>query len=285
MPESSLVLQLMWQSALVPAIVALALLAASRAMRLNAVAAVLAVAAAFIASYFATLHAQWSLVPHVALDWMPWIAVAAAAGALGVEQADGKGRRLVLRLVIAVVAATIVAWGAIGSLGVGKAVIAIAVAGVAIAAVWTALSSVPEGDARRPMLLAVVAGGTGLSLMLDSSQQIGQLSGALAVALGCCMLVNLPRTRVPFPPAASGAAVVLLGVLIVNAHLYAGFSLGYVALLTLGLLADTLLAATTRLRGRAIDPRSWIPAAVLTIVPVVATIALVLKTAQEHGGY
>jgi hypothetical protein len=161
----------------------------------------------------------------------------------------------------------------------------VAVAGVLIAAVWSGFAATPEGGARHPLLLAVVAGGTGLSLMLDSSQKLGQLSGALAATLGVCMLVNLPRVRVPFPPAASGAAVVLLGALILTAHLYAGFSLGYVALLLLALLADSLLAAGARLRGGRPEQRSWIPAALLTVLPVVATIAMVLKAAQEHGGY
>jgi hypothetical protein len=191
----------------------------------------------------------------------------------------------VLRLVLGLAVAAIVAWGALASLGMAKAAVAVAIAGVLIAAVWTGFGKAAEGGARHPMLLAVVAGGTGLSLMLDSSQQIGQLSGALAAALGACMLVNLPRTRVAFPPAASGLAVVLLGALILNAHLYAGFSLGYVALLVVALLADSLLAAGVRLRGRDLHPGSWIPAAVLTVIPVVATIAMVLKTAQEHGGY
>jgi hypothetical protein len=281
MPESSLVLQLLWQSALVPAIVALGVLAASRALRLNAVVAVVA---AFVASYFATLHGQWSLVPHVALDWMPWIAVGAAAAAVGVERASGPAR-LALRLVVGLAVAAIVARGALTSLGAAHAVVEVLVAAVLITFVWSAFATVPEGGARSPLLLAVVAGGTGLALMLDSSQQIGQLCGALSMALGVCMLLNVPRTRVAFPPAASGAAVVLLGALILNAHLYAGFSLGYVALLVVALLADALLAAGVRLRGRDLHPRSWIPAAVLTVIPVLATLALVLKTAQEHGGY
>ena len=284
MSESSLVLQLLWQSVLVPAIVALAVLAASRAARLNGQSAVLAMTAAFVASYFATLHAQWSLVPHGALDWLPWIAIAGAAGALAAERASGAAR-LVLSLAVGLVVATLLVAGAVASLGMTNAVFAVAVAGVLIAAVWSGFAATAEGGARHPLLMAVVAGGTGLSLMLDSSQKLGQLSGALAVALGACMLVNLPRVRVPFPPAASGAAVVLLGALIFTAHLYAGFSLWYVALLLLALLADSLLAAGARLRGGVQTQRSWIPAAVLTVIPVVATIAMVLKAAQEHGGY
>jgi hypothetical protein len=284
MPETSLVLQLLSQSVIAPAVVAIALLAALRALRLHAVAAVVAVAAAFIASYFATLHAQWSLVPHVALDWMPWIAVLAAVGALAAEQATGAGKRFALRAVVGLLAAAVIVWGAVASLGAAKAALAVVTIALLVAIVWTAKATPADGGARRPLLLAMVAGGTGLSLMLDSSQQIGQLTGALAVALGVCMLFNLPRSRVAFPPAASGAAVVLLGALVANAHLYAGFSLGYVALLLGALLADPILAAAGRLRGRHIDPH-WVPAAVLTAIPVLVTVGMVLKTAQDHGGY
>src|SRR3954447_23782838 len=98
MSESPLVVQLLWQSALVPLAVALVLLVLSRALRLNAVASVLAVTGAFIASYFAILHTQWSLLPQVALDWMPLIALGAAAAALAIEHADGAARRFALRL-------------------------------------------------------------------------------------------------------------------------------------------------------------------------------------------
>jgi hypothetical protein len=186
---------------------------------------------------------------------------------------------------VGLVAAGIVAWGALGSLGIAKAAVSVVLAAVLITFVWSAFATAKDGGARSPLLLAVVAGGTGLSLMLDSSQQIGQLCGALAVALACCMLFNVPKTRVAFPPAAAGTATVLLGALILNAHLYAGFSLGYVALLVIALLADALLAAGIRLRGRDLHPSSWIPSAVLTVIPVLATLALVLKAAQEHGGY
>lgn len=285
MPESSLVLLLLWQSALAPAAVALAVLAGCRALRLDRAAAVFAVAAAFVASYFATLHAQWSLVPHVSMDWMPWLAVLGAAAALFIEQAGGAGRRFALRFATGLAASAVIVWGAMGSLGAGKAVLAAVVAALLVAVTWTTMAPVADGGARRPLLLAIVAGGAGLALMLDSSQQIGQLSGALAVALGVCMLFNLPRPRVAFPPAAAGAAVVVLGALILNAHLYAGFSAGYVALLLAALLAEPVLIVAGRLRGRHAEAGSWVPAAVLTAIPVVVTVAMVLKTAQEQGGY
>jgi hypothetical protein len=285
MPESSLVLQLLWQSALVPLAAALGLLAAGRALRLNGAAAALAVAAAFLATFFATLHAQWSAVPKVALDWMPWIALAAAAGALFAEGAPGAARRLALRLAIGLAVGVVVVWGAIESLGATRATVVIVVTGLLIAAVWSAMGPVGEGGARRPMLLAMVAGGMGLALMLDSSQSIGQLGGGLAVALGACMLFNLPRPRLAFPPAAAGTAVVLLGALMANAYVYAGFSLGYVALLLLALLAEPVLVLAARLRRREVDPRSWLPATVLTAVPVAVTVGLVLKAAHDSGGY
>jgi hypothetical protein len=79
--------------------------------------------------------------------------------------------------------------------------------------------------------------------------------------------------------------VLLLAALLANAQLYAGFSLGYVALLIAALLADPALAATRRLRRPGAEGPGWIPAAVLTAVPVMVTVALAVKAAHDSGGY
>jgi len=131
----------------------------------------------------------------------------------------------------------------------------------------------------------VVAVGTALALMLDSSQAIGQLSGSLASALVACVVFNLPRLRTAFSSAAIGVAVLVLGALLANAYLYAGFSLVYVALLVAGLLADPLVATVNRLRQRSNGVGAWLTAGVLCALPVLVTIGLVVKAAQEAGGY
>jgi hypothetical protein len=280
MPETSFFLPLLLQSALVPFGVALAVLAAGRAARLEGSAPVLALAAGFMASYFATLHAQWSLLPKVALDWLPWVAVAGALAALATEKLASAGGRVTARLLVALGMGALVVYPALGSLGPAKAVSIAAIAAILVALAWSAKARPAQAPAIRPLLLAVVAGGTGLALMLDSSQAIGQLSGALAMTLAACMLFALPRFGVAFIPAATGLAVLLLGALLANAHVYADFPLGYVALLIAGLLVDPVLAALRRTGGLPL-----IPAAVLTAIPVLVTVTLAVKAAQDHGGY
>ncbi|NNU44103.1 hypothetical protein [Ramlibacter montanisoli] len=282
MPDTSFFLPLLLQSAVVPFGVALAVLAACRAARLDALASLLAVAAGFVASYFAILHAQWSPVPKVALDWLPWIAVAGAVAAIAGDKLPGAVSRFALRLLVSLVAGGLIVSSALGSLGPVKAALTALATGLALAGLWTLVTRPAQGAATRPLLLAVVAGGTGLVLMMDSSQSMGQLSGALAMALAACVLFALPAIGVRFTPAAAGLAVLLLGVLWATAHVYSGFSLGYVALLAGALLIDPLLGVIRRSERGGLP---WVPAAVLTAIPVAVTVALAVKAMQESGGY
>jgi len=283
-PDVSFVLPLILQSAVLPFAVALALLAAART-RLGAAAAVLAVAAGFLASYFATLHAQWSPLPKVALDWVPLIVVAGGVAAWVTENIRHAAARRLARLAVSLAAGTLVVWPALQSLGAPKAALATLAIGVLVAAAWTVKAHAAARRPTPPLMLAVVAGGAGLALMLDSSQSIGQLSGGLASVLAACLAFNLPRVRAAFSPAAAGLAVLMLGVLLANAHLYAGFSLGYVALLAAAVVADPLLAAFRRARPEGSDAAGWATAAVLTAIPVVVTIGLAVKAAHDSGGY
>jgi hypothetical protein len=276
MPESSFIVSLILQSALLPFGVALAVLIVLRKPAM-------AVAAGFLAAYFAAFHAQWSFVPHQALDWLPWIALFGAAGAIVSEHLPGA--RLPLRAVIALAIAAVVTWPALASLGTGKTVLVVIVAAALMLAAWTYLAAAAQSRPTPAPLLVVIAGGAALALMLDASQAIGQSSGALAMTLAACTLINLPRTRIEFHGAANGTAVVLLGALLMNAYLYAGFSLGHVALLAGGLLADPLVAGINRLRRREGGAGSWVGTAVLTAVPVLLTIGLAIKAAQDAGGY
>lgn len=285
MPETSFVLTLLWQGGLLPFAVALAVLAGGRALRLEALSPVLAIAAGLLASYFASLHAQWSPWPKVALDWLPWTVLAAAAGALALENFRSAGGRVAARFVIAAVATFLVVWPALGSFGVVKAAIAVAVTGALAALAWTLHARAARGTATQPFLLAVVAAGAGVAMMLDSSQSTGRLGGALAATLGACVLFALPWLQARFNAAAAGLTVIVLAVLLANAHLYAGFPLGYVALLAGALLAHPLLAGLLReLRQERLD---WarVPSAVLTVLPVIVTVALAVKAASEYGGY
>lgn len=282
MPETSFFLPLLLKAAVVPFGVALAALAAGRAAGARAAAPVLAVAAGFLAAYFAILGAQWSPAPKQALDWLPWIAAGATVAAVFAEKIPAAAARIGARFVVSLVVGAIVVSSGIASFGLPKAALAAAVIAVAIAALWTLLARPAQGAATRPLLQAVVAGGAGLALMMDSAQSMGQLSGALAMTLAACVLFALPRIGVAFSAPAAGLAVLLFGTLLANAHLYAGFSLGYVALLAGALLIDPLLAA---MRRSASGGLPWVPAAVLTAIPVAVTVAMAVKAMQDSGGY
>lgn len=285
MPDTSFFLPLILQSAVIPFGVALAVLAGARAFRLGAAGPAIAVAAGFVAAYFSTLHAQWSPIPKVALDWLPWIAVAGTAGAAAVERIAGTGLRVAGRFALSLVAGAIVVWPAVEALGPQQAILFAGATGLLTGVAWNTMARISVHRPTPPLLLAVVAGGAALALMLDSSQSIGQLSGALASVLAACVACNLPRVRMAFSPAAAGAAVLVLGALLANAHVYAGFPLAYIALLIGGLLSDTVVAGLNRLRKRSGGAGSWATAAVLTAIPTVVAIGLAVKAAADSGGY
>jgi hypothetical protein len=285
MPDPSFFLPLILQSAVIPFGVAFAVLVGLRALRAGTIAPALAIAAGVLGAFFAILHGQWSPLPKVALDWLPWIAIVGTAGALGAERIGHAGLRLTARFALSAVVGTVVVWPALASLGMQKAMLVTVAAGVVLSVVWSIMARTADNRPTPPWLLAVVAGGAGMALMLDSSQSIGQLNGALASALAACVAFNLPRIRTAFSPAATGIAVLLLGALLANAYIYAGFPLGYIVLLAGGLIADPVVEGLNRLRKRSGGAGSWAAATVLTAIPVMVTIGLAVKAAADSGGY
>jgi hypothetical protein len=267
MVNTSIMLPLLLQSAVLPFALTLAVLLLLRRPGP-------AIAAGFLASYFAVFHAQWSPLPKVALDWMPWIAVSAVPAALLL-------RRLPLQFLFALGAAAVLVWPARASLGDGMAAAAAGASALLILLAWRLAARADQTSARAPLLQMVVAGGAGLALMLDSSQAIGQLSGALAASLAACGVVVLRGKPQAYDQTAAGVAQLLLGTLLTAAWLYAGFPLPYVALLAAALFVPALLPTW---QDRAPMLRRGLPA-LLAIVPVAVVIGLALKAAQEYGGY
>lgn len=285
MPNLSFVLPLLWQSALLPGALALIALLALRARPWAPFAALLAVAAGFLASYFAVYHTQWSLLPHQALDWLTWIVLLGAVGVATTERTESPVLRHGARLVLSLGCAALVAWPALAINGWLQAVLPITATGLLMYAFWSYLAATARQRPTPALMLAVVSGGAGLALMLDASQLIGQLHGALAVTLLTCLACQIGRMRSAFSPAATGLSVILLGTLLANAYFYAGFSLVSVLLLLGGLLADPLVAGVNHLRQRPGGMGSWLTAGVVTAIPVLATIGLAVRAAQESGGY
>ncbi|WP_136419175.1 hypothetical protein [Herbaspirillum sp. ST 5-3] len=282
MPNPSFVIPLFLQSAVLPFGVTLALLFA---LRRYAAVSVIALCAGFIAAYFAILHAQWSAVPHQSLDWVPAIALLGTLGAVAIERSRHAGIRVMARFALSLLAAAAVGWFGLEGLGLAKVALAAVLSAALVCAAWTYLGDAAQYRPAPSLSMMVVAGGAGLVLLLDSSQAIGQLSGALASCLAAGLAFNVRRVRATFSDAAAGVAVLLLGVLLMNAYLYAGFSLAYVALLVAGLLADPLVHAFNRWRARCGGAGSWFTATVLAAIPVLCTIGLAIKAAQDAGGY
>ncbi|WP_296445798.1 hypothetical protein [Rhodoferax sp. UBA5149] len=285
MPNPSFVIPLFLQSALLPFVLALAALLMLRTPRLARLAPLVAVSLGFLASYVAVYHAQWSFSPQQSLDWLPWIVLLGSAGVVATENAGSAAMRQVGRLAISVGCAALVAWPALASGGLPKAVLPIAATALLMWAAWTYLGATVKQRPTPAPVLAVVAGGAALALMLDASQVIGQLSGALAMTLVACLAFNMPRLRTVFSGTATGLAVLLLGMLLANAYFYAGFALGYVLLLVGGLLADPLVAGINRLRQRHGGVGSWVLTGALAAIPVLTTVGLAIRAAQASGGY
>lgn len=285
MPNMSFFLPLILQSAVIPFAVALAVLILAHRLRLGGIGPALAIAAGFLGTYAAALHAQWSPLPKVVLDWLPWIALVGTAGAAAIERIGGGALRVAARIALSTALAAVVVWPALASLGTQKALLMAGVAGAVTGVIWSYFAHTSDDRPTPPLLLGVIAGGAGLALMLDSSQSIGQLSGALASVLLACAALHLLRLRLVFSPAAAGIAVLLLGALMLNAHIYAEFPLAYIALLAGGLLADPLVEGVNCLRKRHSGAGAWATATVLTAIPVAVAIGLAVKAASDAGGY
>lgn len=283
MPDTSFLIPLLLQSVLAPfAAAAVAALALQRPLG-RAMATALAVAAGFLASYAATVQGAWSLSPQSAMDWQPWIVLAAVGGALLLDRAPAGARLFLARAVLGVLIGVIVVWPAVASLGAVRAGVGAVVAGTVVAAAWSVRTRGLFGGETPPLQLALVAGGAGLAMMLDSSQTPGRLAGALAMALAACAAIG--RFRAPAGSAMVGTTLLVLGSLLLQAHVYAGFPLVYVALLVAATVADVAPSLLAQPGARAVTWRARAASFALTLVPVAVVVGLAVRGMQDSGGY
>ena len=190
MPDPSFIIPLFLQSALLPFALALMVLLLTREANLADGGTLAAVAAAFLASYFAVYHAQWSFLPQQSLDWLPWIVLLGGAGVIVAEKTAHPLPRHAMRLALCIGSVTLLVWPAVASGGLQRPLLSIAVAGLLMFAAWTYLGAAATQRPTPAFMLVVVAGGAALALMLDSSQVIGQLSGALATTIIAALVFN-----------------------------------------------------------------------------------------------
>jgi hypothetical protein len=285
--SSSFILPLVLQSALLPFGVALVILLAARKPGWHEPAAPLAVLIATLASYFA-IHPQWSPLPRQALDWLPWIGLLAVAAAIAGARVAGAWMRVALYLVLGAAVGLMVLAPILANLvntEPARLPAILASAGCLVALAWIVLGYRGSGSKVSALVLTVVAGGAGLALMIDASQSLGQLNGALAMACAACFVFGLAARRAVFGPGAAGTALLLLAALLLNAHVYAGFSLVYIALLVAGLAGATVPALLRASGKNDVGALASMMAALVAAVPVLTAVGLVLQAAQESGGY
>lgn len=269
----SFFLPLLLQSALLPFGVALAVLFAGRGGQRAPVLKGAAVLAGFLAS-FAFIHPQWSPMPEQALDWLPWVGIVALIGAMLVQNAQRRLLRILAHAALGAIAVLMVLEPVLGSIGHNRTLLIVAAAACAVALAWELFET--RGPSAAPVALLIVSGGAGLALMIDASQSLGQLHGALAMAVAACVFLALAGRSRAFGSTAAGVALMLLAAMLASAHVYAEFSLVYVGLLAAG-LASGLVAASSA--------RGIVLGAIGAAIPVLAVLGLVLKVAQDSGGY
>ena len=188
--------------------------------------AALALGAADLAAHIA-LRGWRGWVPKESLDW---IAVSVAAGLVvgvaGITRRGPPAWRVVLRAALAFAAAWFVAGRVLARRGELSTVLAeMAVVAAAAAAGWSLLES--RGDSRRAgdesawrawlpvLMLTTAAGSAALAVGLSGSVVLGQLTGALAAALGGALVATRLKLAPPLlPGAAPVLALALLGLLL-----------------------------------------------------------------------
>ena len=191
-------------------------------------AAALALGAGDLAAHVA-LRGWRGWVPKESLDW---IAASAAAGlvvgALGLTRRGPTALRVLLRAALAFAAAWFVAGRVLARRGELSAVLGeMALVAAAAAAGWSLLESRRDADdtggtagAARPswlppLMLTTAAGSAALAVGLSGSVVLGQLTGALAAALGGALVATRLRLAPPLlPGAAPVVALTLLGLLL-----------------------------------------------------------------------
>jgi hypothetical protein len=188
----------------------------------GAAGAALAIGAGDLAAHVA-LRGWRGWVPKESLDW---IAASAAAGllvgVLGLTRRGPAALRLLWRAGFGFAAAWFVAGRALARRGELSTVLGeMALVAAAGAAGWSLLESRRDADdAARPawlppLMLTTAAGSAALAVGLSGSVVLGQLTGALAAALGGALVATRLRLAPPLlPGAAPVLALTLLGLLL-----------------------------------------------------------------------
>jgi hypothetical protein len=276
---------------LVPALVCGALLAAVWMSRASGVGKSLArrhlQALAFAAGMWIGYHAIVGLpvLPSenrqlAALDWMPWLVLAALAVSL--VQSTSAGRRVPGWAWSALVCALVVVLSFLGRISSDPRWLAFTLMAATLFALWQstdALARKLPGPAV-PVVLWVVVTATSVATVLSHSAKIAQLAGTLAACLGACIVVALWN---PLLSAAGGCvaiALTVLGVCWINAVHYADLT-PLAAVLLMAALVTPWCAQLFRIDAWSRTKRVFV-CALLAALPAAAAVVVAHLSAPTY---
>lgn len=244
----------------------------------------LALTAGFLAGYFVAYRP--SLPPVEIQDYFAYFAVA-ALGLFAVFDLKPLPAFLntfvkilfSLVLIMIVVRPLTSQWGAEKTL---QTVVAIMLVWITI---WINLENGAKRQQSEALVVAIVAIGGGISIMLAYSALIGQLCLAAGVSLATWQLLHLfhPETRL----GNTGVAIpgTVLASVLLTGYYYAAMPVAVVALLLVGLSATPMTAALRYFNPQMSETKSRIIRLLLAILPTAVALGLSIHGAGSGDGY
>lgn len=256
----------------------LALVALARRAALPDRAAPALRAAALVAGFLLALrliHGPIALPPADAVSWLVWLVPAAFVVFALDDLAGFPGWLRWAAQAAFVVLACWLIFGALLQRDLAGNAASVGVGLVLWLAAWGYLDRLPQGRFAA-LALTLVAAGNAIATAATGSVLLGQLSGALAAALGAWLLWRGWRADARLGHAGVAVGTVALGSLMLVGRVYAGTPV-VLGLLLVGAIAldAALLAALSARRGPAAAARLALQTGAL-ILPVALAVALTL---------
>lgn len=289
-PASSLLMTLLLQTILWPVVTVLVGIGIghlwSRRLPRQALPLVSAVAigAAFLAVY-PLIYGQFVLPPVQALDWVPLFLLGALI-VFAVDDAVGFAPRvrLATQALCALLAGGLLLWPILGYAGSMRAALTL----IGVAALWfggwTYLDRANPGTVPSGVTLLIVAAGTAAISVMTGSVLVGQLSGALAAALGGWLLWNWPRPRWPLGHAGTAMVTLTLGSLLLIGRFYSDTPLSITLMLLAAVAAQWPVGLAQRSREGLRAPAAAVLTGLIALVPIVLAIGFTLFFHMPSAG-